>query len=194
MPDPFIPPEGGVIPNISERLSNNNTSNEQKVETVKTETTAPFDLGNLTREQLQMLKIALNATPDKVDRNKGKMTTQLRMVDGLPVIDWTSSYKAVARDVDAMRDVYVDKIKVMLLDATEWKEMLLSDFHQSDRKTFTILGSRHEPNPIVDELNPEVVHRETGALVENVVMMSKDFFTVDIDGRKVEIKSKASNA
>lgn len=191
MPDPFVPPEEM---NISERLSKHeglSTGQTEAKSTIKTEETVPFDIKNLTKDQLQALKLMLNATPDNPVKKKGNVVIKLREIDGKIVTNFTKVYFGLVRDHEQMKDISVPKIKVSFHGEEELHEMLYSDFINAPQKRFETTNTRVHREEFIEG---EVISAETGQLVDMVRVEETRFYTVVIDGEQVELHERLANA
>lgn len=179
---------------ISARLENKETGEARAEDEGKPtpETPAVFDPSMFTAEQLQQLKLMLNSTPDRpTNKNKG-MTIRLREINGKIVKDFGTAYNGYVTDPqEPTRKQLVPKIKVSFFGQDEPEEMLYTEFMDSPRKRFDVLGTRTETEEIAEG---ETVSNETGRLVTMLTVYQHRFFTIEVDGNKVEISDKVANS
>lgn len=184
--------EETTVDDISARLSKENNTENAEEEVIEKETPANFDPSMFTPEQMQILKRMLNATPDRpTNKNKG-MIVQLREIEGRTIKDFSKAFNGYMQDPEEpSRRLPVVKIKVWFFGQDEPEEMLYTAFMESPRKKFTVLGTRTETEEVEEG---ETISNETGKLVTMLTVYHHRFFTIEVDGQKVEVSDKIVNA
>lgn len=192
-PPAFNNSKPATIPSISERLSQQEEQNTRADSEVMTaEEPFQFDLTKLRPEQLQQLKQMLAVTPDRIVRKKVRPTIKLPLVNDKPVIDYHKAYKGLVDDPENHRKVEKTLIQVLCYGETEFRTIRYSEFINADKVVCEVLSTRSDPEEYVEG---QTISRETGQLVEMVVKIPRDWFTVKLpDGSSVEIESKLANA
>jgi len=190
--DPMYPAEQAVIPSISDRLSENEVKDNDTGENVHAETALPFDISKMSKEQLQVLKSMLAATPEGGKKPKQKPQIKIRTIDGKVMEDFKNAYLALVRDSVNNRDIERHKIPVKFFGHKDYEDILYKTFMEAEFTTFEILSTRRELEEVVEG---ETISRETGTLVDLVIKKVKDFFTIKLpNGETVEVPAKIANA
>lgn len=179
---------------VASRLEVNNEAGDE-IDVTKPEVVEPqaIDLSQFTPETLQALKRMLNATPDRPNKKAGGISIKLRVIDGKILRDFSRAFNGYINDPEEpMRKIAVPKIKVWLFGETEPREMLYTEFMESERKLFKVVSTRQE---VEEKEEGETIHNESGQLVTMIATYIHRFFTVMLpSGEKVEIKDKVANA
>lgn len=191
---PHVQPRGAKpnIASISERLSEQESGEARGSEVMNTETPIPFDLSQLRPEQLQQLKQMLAATPDRIVRKKKNPTVTLRVINDKVIVNHKNTYKALVDDPENNRKVERHHIPVLFQGDKDYTVIMYKEFINSPRVACEVTGTRSETDEIVEG---ETVSRETGQMVEMVVKVIRDYFTIKLpDGSTIEIEGKIANA
>lgn len=185
-------PEEPAVEDIASRLGGSQEVEEKETDAPEAEVPTSFDPSMFTQEQLQALKRMLNSTPDRpTNKNKG-MVIQLREINGKVVRDFSKAFNGFIQDPEEpTRRIPTVKIKVSFFGQEEPEEMLYSEFMESTRRKFKVEGTRIETEEVEEG---ETISNETGQLVTMVTVYHHRFYTIDVDGTKVEVPSKIVNA
>ena len=155
----------------------------------------PFDFSKLTRDDLQRLKEAMDAVPDRATAIKKNPRVNLRRMDGRFVKSFGKAFNALVKDTVERRDIETHKIPVLFFDAEASVDVLYKDFMESERVLVEVIKIRTESD---NHVEGEVYSKEKKRMVEMEVTRDKHFFTVRLpDGKgfkEVEIESRVANA
>lgn len=180
---------------IASRLESDEVSGQEEVEQEgkpQAERPKEFDLSQFSPETLQALKRMLNATPDRPTNKKDGISIQLREIDGKILRDFSKAFNGYITDPEEpTRKIAVPKIKVWLFGQEEPVEMQYEHFMQAERKKFKVHSTRREVKEVEEG---ETTSNETGQLVTMIATYHTQFFTIEVDGKKVEISDKIANA
>lgn len=180
MTEKFVPPTPETI---AQRLQEQG-KNEVKQE-INTEQTVPFDISRLSKDQLQALKMALNATPDTPTKKRDGITIQLRKTaEGETIVWFGTVYKRYIQNPETLGQINTEMIKYKVYGNDEAKEMKYEEFMLLEKDTFKVVDIDIQDNV---KVVGEVVARETGQLMDAVVNNSLRSYTVEINGEKVVI-------
>lgn len=181
-----------AVADIGARLSSAPPERPQETDAPKAKLPIAFDIGNLTADQLSLLKSQLAVTPERVPTKKKNAITELRCINGKFVAATKNAYLTLVYDPTRMTEVETHKIPVRFAGETDYKDIIYTEFMKSERVACEIMSIRQEESIRIEG---EVVQRETGRLVNQEVKTINYFFTVKLpDGTITEITGSAANA
>ncbi len=185
----------GVVSDIEKKLGKGGRKDKDKGG-VRAKKTAPFDLSNMSEDDLRLLKNALAATPDRVTRKKVNPTITLRRIDGRMILDFKRSYNKLIDDPENNRKISRPHIPVLFegdeREDENYKVLLYNDFINAERVVCEVIRSRNEEYEIEEG---ETISRRTGRPVMMVVTGIHEWFTVVLPGgEEIEIEGKLANA
>lgn len=175
---------------ITEELA---ASEEIKDESVpQSEVPAPaIDLSNLNTEQLQALKAALSATPDRSSTANQAKTVKIRRYQDKYVVDFKQAYPALIMDETLQRKVEQHIIPIKLEGAEDFINVPYRTFMQSEQVPCKVLAMPKEEHPIVEgETYDE--HDRLVEMVRTEVVYSLKIETPE--GRELNVEGKIANA
>lgn len=182
----------GVVGSISERLSNQE-SGKAEVENTgapQMREAMPFDITQLTTEQLQQLKRRLDATPDKAEQDITP-TIHLRKLGGKHVIEIGRARSVMVFDATERREVERFRIPVKFLEGGDFVDVDYNEFMLSERVVCPVVNKRETVRPVVEG---KVFSKERGVEVEQVYKIVDTWFTVSMpDGRTIELSGGSVN-
>lgn len=199
-------PKPDPVSSVAERLGGGGEQAQKPSEVVNPKNTMPFDVTQLSPDQLRALKAALNNTPEGREREKEKPRITLRRIDGRYIIDFKNAYLGVVRDVELNRDVERHKIPVRFFNQEEYEQMLkgeevqvhyedilYSEFMNAERVPCEVLRLTQEKKPY--EIGETYSQQRGGMVVmERVEVVS--YFDVQLpDGYVIkQLEGKIVNA
>lgn len=170
--------EVNVADSISKRLGQQATDDVQEESTApKAQNTMPFNINELSREQLQSLKAMLNATPDGQSKKDRKPTVTIPEINGKIIVDHKKCIQGLVKHPDTQQDVMRPLIPVLFKGEKEYVNILYSEFINSNKITCEVIKHTFEPKTIVEG---ETISRETGRLVDQVRTEMISYFTVKL--------------
>lgn len=175
---------------ISADLASRDTPEETEV--LQSEEVKPaFDIASLSHDQLQALKAAIAATPDRVDQKHVNNTIKVRMIDGKLVVDFKNAFLGMIMDETLQRKVERHIIPVLLEGETEFKNMMYRDFMQGEQVVCEVIDMIPKTTPVVEGQT----YDPFGQLVEMV--RTEVTYKMNVkkpDGKMIELPGKISNA
>lgn len=181
-------------PALNDAIISDLEESENKVDTdiPVSETPAPaIDISNLSQEQLQALKAALSATPDRANTADQAKVVKVRRINDKYVVDFKRAYLTYMLDETEQRKVETHIIPVKLEGAEDFVDMRYKVFMQADRVNCKVKDMQQREVPIVEGETTD----EHGRLVEMVrkeVVYSLVVTTPE--GRELNIDGKVANA
>lgn len=180
---------------LSEKQGQEESQQQAEIEqqaTPQEQTSTPFDLSQLSQEQIQQLKEIMNQTPDRAKTKKENPKVLLPVVNGKRVINFSKAYLRNIYDTESARYKDRQHIDVQLEGEDEKTTMLYRDFMQSPREEAEILRVEHEP---AGGVVGETWSKKKQAPVEMRVDGKNEFFTLKTqDGKELKLSSRLVNA
>lgn len=160
-------------------------------------TPQPFDLNNLSADQLATLKAMLNSTPDRVVQKKGNPQVTLTKFNGQLVTEFKGAFNTLVRDEVTNITSEVMLIPVRFLGTTDFVNINYKEFVNGEKVVCEVISRRSEPGVILEGV---VISKETGRPVQQEIKTLKEWFTLRIpaseasDIKEVEILASMANA
>jgi hypothetical protein len=185
---PPIPPKDAVR-DIEQRLAG-----ERDTETES----RPLDvlLKGITPDELQRLKMILAATPDRPTAKKGNPIILLRRYQGNFIVNIGNAYNTLQRNSDTGFTNEVLMLPIRLLGSEKDELIPWKEFMQAEQVKCEVLKREQRQIPVTE--GEPIPNRDTGTLVERVVMILEETLTVKLpEGSPqatVELPVKIANA
>lgn len=165
--------------------------NEQQA-TPQEQTSAPFDLSQLSQEQLQQLKEMMNQTPDRIKTKKENPKVRLPIVNGKRVINFSKAYLRGVYDPERGGTRERQHIDIQFEGEKEMTTVLYRDFMQSPREEAEIVSIETQNDGGVVG---ETWSKEKQAPVEMRIDGKKEFFNLKTqDGKELKLSARLVNA
>lgn len=152
-------------------------------------------LAGIKPDQLQRLKMLLDATPTRISRRTNPVVL-LRKHEGNFIVDIGSAVNTLQRNDFTNITTEVLMLPVKFLGAGDFTMMPWQEYMQAEQVKCEIVSRRSKPDRQI--VGDPIMHRDTGKLVENVITTLEEFFTIKLpEGSPVstiEIPVKMANA
>jgi len=186
----------GVADEIAKKLEENEQESEDTSNSVQTTDTKPFDITQLTPEQISQLRDMIERTPRGLQTEDYSLIVRLRQLDGKVVVAWQNAYKKQVSDEVEQRAVLKDFIKVKFHGSDDFVEVPYKDFmDEQNRVECKVLSV--DTKPIQEKVGVTEKRNEMGVgteLVEMIVTREKSVFKVELpNGDVAEIDGEFVN-
>lgn len=181
-------------PTLADQITKDLSESETKQDTTRpaSETPAPaIDLSSLNTEQLQALKAALSATPDRASTADQTKTVQIRRIGDRYVVDFKNAYLTYMLDETEQRKVETHIIPVKLEGDENFTEMRYKTFMKAEQVRCKVVDMFKREVPIIEG----ETYDEHDRLVEMVRKEVQYTFKLKTpEGRELSVDGKVANA
>lgn len=151
----------------------------------------PFDVENLSDDQLAILKEKLGSTAVSPKNKQITRTAFLGVYDSKPIVGMGQrSFDRQVFNTEMRKDVIVPMIAVKLMGESEWQDIALKDIINGQKVKVKIKNILHTPTK---ETIGEVVSVETNQLVPVDVLGQTTVYEVELQGKMFRVSERVLN-
>jgi len=180
-----------IIESLKEEEEKEKDTNTQTQTAEKTKPAPAVDITQLSAEQLQALKAALNATPDTSVMKKTDNIVKVRRIDGKYVMGIKNARLVYMENESGDRKIETHIIPVLLDGEEEYKDMRYKEFMAAEQVPCKVTKTNKHEVPVVEG----ETRNEFNQLVEMVrTDVHFDFVVQTPDGKELKLDGSVINA